>query len=365
MNWNDWSRHWPVDADTAEALHPQLRKSLTDTFRVDLSYADLMRPGRTGQILLERMGVDLTPLPQSLQELITSTSCQHRIEFLRREGQIDALHRYDGRAMYLGCCRGLGSTGRGQWHGYIKGEDILPHERGRARVRFEGPSGFFGIGLFACQDEEGGWVWPWAGETWADLCEIRFAREQGWHVVVEEKIVWPEDKPLDLWADRLGRLYIKAKETGNDALAGCYRAIALHTIGRMHNLGYRTEEIEVSETDDRATVADIRGVTPTGVVIAERRPTNKPPQHCHPEWSAAIWSRSRLRITKAVLSLPPGSVHAIYGDAIYTTVGDVADREGWRDDGATGRLRLTGSWPGPMPAPKNWKALRAITGDSR
>ena len=360
MNWSEWARHWPVEVDIAETAAPQLWSSLAKTFRVNLSYADLMRPGRTGQILLERMCVDLTPLPQSLQELITSTSCQHRIEFFRREGEIDVLHQYDGRAMYLGCCRGLGIAG-GKWF-QIQGQDILPSERGRARIIFEAPANWYNIGLFACQNDEGGWVWPMCGETWADLCEIRFAREQGWMVHVEEKLVWPEGNPLDLWSERLGRLYIKTKETGNDALAGCYRAIALHTIGRMHNLGYRTEEIEVSETDDRATVADIRGVTATGVVIAERRSTNKPTYHCHPEWSAAIWSRARLRIAKAILSLPRGSVHAIYGDAIFTTVRSVDGREGWQDDGAAGRLRLTGSWPGPMAAPKNWKELRAITG---
>lgn len=361
MDWKIWSDRWSVDLPMAEATAKILRRSLVSVFRFDLNYADLMRPGRTGQILLERMGVDLTPLPQEIQFLISSTSCQHRIEFFRCEQEIQSLHRYDGRVMYAGCCKDLGiSGGRHEW---IANEDIRPNERGRARIQFHAPEGWSHIGLFACQDSEGSWKWPLFGETWADLSEIRLAREHGWLVQVGEKIVWPESDPLGLWASRLGSLYIKAKGEMNDALSGCFRAICLHTIGRMHNLGFRTEDVEVSDQDPRATMENVRGVTDTGVVITQRRATNKPAQHIHPEWSAAIWSRVRLRIARAALSLPSECLHAIYGDAIYTSVDGVDGREGWRDDGAVGRLRLMGSWPGPMPAPRNWSDLRQITGE--
>lgn len=363
MNWSDWSIRWSVPEHAAEATAKSIRRTLADAFRVDLTYADLMRPGRTGQILLERMGVDLTPLPEDIQLLISSTACQHRIELFPRDTKIDALHRYDGRVMYVGCCRGLGVAG-GRYE-RVMHEDIHPHERGRAKIRFVAPDDWNHIGLFAIQDDEGGWGWPYSGfgETWADLSEIRLARQLGWWVLVEEKIVWPEDRPLDLWSTLLGRLYVRAKEAGNDDLAGCYRAICLHTIGRMHNLGYRTEDVEVSDGDLRATVENVRGVTDTGVVIAQRRATNKPPQHIHPEWSAAIWSRARLRIARAALSLPPDALHAIYGDAIYTSLTGVDGREGWRDDGSVGRLRLNGSWTGPMSAPCTWSDLKKITGE--
>lgn len=363
MDWSQWSAKWSVPVETAERTAKILRRSLVDVFRVDLTYADLMRPGRTGQILLERTGVDLTPLPSNLQLLISSTACQHRIEMIPTPAhQINALYRYDGRAMYVGCCRGLGVAG-GQY-GVAQDEDIIGSERGRARVRFVAPAGWSHIGLFACQDDEGGWIWPRRGETWADLSEIRLARDNGWEVKVVEKITWPDADPLGPWASKLGNLYTRAMENKNDVVAGCYRAICLHTVGRMHNLGYRSEDIAVPDGDARATVQTVRGVTDTGLIISQRRATNKPAEHIHPEWSAAIWSRARLRIARAVLSLSAGSVYAIYGDAIYTSVGHVDGREGWRDDGTVGRLRLTGSYAGPMERPRDWQTLRRITGEA-
>lgn len=358
MDWNVWSDRWGVDVSSAEQMAKLLRRQLADTFRVDMTFADLMRPGRTGQILLERTGVDLLPLPEDLQLLISSTACQHRIEFFRRSGDISSLHKYDCRLAYAGCCKGLGVAG-GRWS-RIEGEDIRPEERGRARIRFRAPRGWSHIGLFACQDDEGGWVWPRHGETWADLSEIRFAREHDWLVHVDEKLVWPEDRPLDLWADRLGRLYLKAKEAKNDALAGCIRAVCLHTIGRFHNLGFRTETVEVPDGDARATIRNVCGVSDNGVLVKERRRTGKPAQHVHPEWSAAIWSRMRLRVSRACLSLPADSLHAIYGDAIYTSIAGVDGCEGWHDDGAVGRFRLTRSWPGLMAAPRNWAELHRL-----
>lgn len=358
MDWNVWSSRWGIDVSSAEQTAKLLRRQLADAFRVDLTYADLMRPGRTGQILLERTGVDLTPLPENLQFIISSTACQHRIEFWRRPGSIPCLRKYDSRLAYAGCCRGLGVAG-GRWS-TATGEDIRPEERGRARIRYHAPEGWSHIGLFACQDDEGGWIWPRQGETWADLSEIRFARDNGWLVHVDEKLVWPEDRPLDNWAERLGRLYIRAKGAENDDLAGCIRDVCLHTIGRMHNLGYRTETVEVADGDPRATIDNVCGVSEGGVLVKERRKTAKPAQHVHPEWSAAIWSRMRLRVSRACLSLPAESIHAIYGDAIYTSIEGVDGREGWRDDGAVGRFRLMRSWPGPMASPQAWAELHRL-----
>lgn len=84
---------------------------------------------------------------------------------------------------------------------------------------------------------------------------------------------------------------------------------------------------------------------------------DKPPQQCHPEWSAAIWSRVHIRVAKALLSVPREAVVAVRGDAIYLT--DRAPEIDEQDDGAVGRLRVKGYVSGPLPAPQGWPALRA------
>src|SRR5690348_10184003 len=207
-----WASNWGVPADQARPIREQMHQELfaawnsprttPDTGRIFLFPDHLQRPGQTGMYLLEKMGVDLTPLPKDLQLLISSTSCQHRIEFFgTQEETIPRLVYYDGRAMYLGCCQGLGIAGGRYTH--TEGEDIREDERGRALVRYRYPDDWSHVGLLPMKTETVGWCWPsephWY-ETWADLCEIRFARSQGWQVEVMEKLTWPEARPLDLWA---------------------------------------------------------------------------------------------------------------------------------------------------------------------
>jgi len=309
--------------------------------------------------LLAKMGVDLTPLPAHLQHLITRTSCQHRIELFPREGELPALHYYDGRAMYLGCCQGLGIAGGRYRHEVGFPMDIEGSERGRANVVFSPPRDWRHVGLLAVQGEGGGWGWPIEGlwETWADLCEIRFARQHGWEVRVIEKVVWPEARPLDVWADRLSRLYLQAKAQQKEALAGCYRAIALHTIGRFHNLGYRDRRVVVDADDERVTFDNVERIGPEGVQIKERVPVEKPPEQCHPEWSSAVWSKVRLRICKHLMALPRECLVGVRGDAIFMT-----RDPGWEDSGKCGVLRRKASKEGPFPAPVSWAAVSAIVG---
>jgi hypothetical protein len=374
-----WAHHWGVPAALAQAVRDQMHRELyhvfnsprttPDTGRILLFPDHLQRPGQTGMYLLEKMKVDLTPLPKDLQFLISSTSCQHRIEFLGavptvKQGEgliIPRLVYYDGRAMYLGCCQGLGIAGGRYTH--TEGEDIREDERGRARVAFSAPWGWDHVGLLPVKGLSG-WEWPTGPathqrETWADLCEIRFARSQGWAVEVLEKTTWPEARPLDLWAQRLSRLYLKARQEGQDDLAGCYRAIALHTIGRLHNLGYRDSREVVEAGDERATFEATERVGPEGVTIKTRVAVDKPQQECHPEWSAAVWSKVHLRVAKALMATDRANILAVRGDAIYL-LHQPHDPE-WVDDGKVGKIRLKGIWNGPLPAPRHWADLKKIT----
>src|SRR6185437_16680544 len=117
-----WAAQWSVPVEMAEATRYTLQRELYHTWNSPRTTPDtgtiylfpdhLQRPGATGIYLLEAMKVDLTPLPKELQFLISSTSCQHRAEFFgTQEEAIPRLVYYDGRAMYLGCCQGLGIAG--------------------------------------------------------------------------------------------------------------------------------------------------------------------------------------------------------------------------------------------------------------
>lgn len=373
MDLQQWAQAWDVPADQAKAVRYRLATAVRIAFNPSSSvlrhgYLTVIEdrigtPGAFGLYLLTQMGTDLTPLPEAERLLIVNTSCQHRIELLPGTGEIPALHYYDGRAMYLGCC-GYAATAGGQYR-RVEGEDIRPEERGRARVAFRAPYGWDHLGLLAVKRPDGeGWCWPadhchgdrWV--TWADLCEIRLARQMGWEVEVLEKLVWPESKPLGLWADRLSRLYLHAAER-DPVLARCYRAIALHAIGRLHNVGWREERSVVPVDDPRATFEAVEAIDGQEAHIVERVQFGKIAAYSHPEWSAAIWSVVHRRVAQALLSVPREWVVGVRGDAVYLTH-PAPDDGPWQDDGKCGRLRLKGSRSGPLPYPRLWADLTSV-----
>lgn len=367
MDLQQWAQAWDVPADQAKAVRYRLATAVRIAFNPSSSvlkhgYLTVIEdrigtPSALGLYLLTQMGTDLTPLPEAERLLIVNTSCQHRIELLPGTGEIPALHYYDGRAMYLGCC-GYAATAGGRYR-RVEGEDIRPDERGRARVAFDAPPGWDHLGLLAVKRADGeGWEWPLAGETWADLCEIRLARQMGWEVEVLEKITWPESAPLKLWADRLSRLYLHAAER-DPVLARCYRSIVLHAIGRLHNVGWRDERSVVPVDDPRATFEAVEAIDGQEAHIVERVQFGKLPHYSHPEWSAAIWSICHVRVAQALLSVPREWVVGVRGDAIYLKY-PAPDDGPWRDDGKCGRIRLKGSRSGLLPYPRSWADLRSM-----
>jgi hypothetical protein len=54
---------------------------------------------------------------------------------------------------------------------------------------------------------------------------------------------------------------------------------------------------EVAADDELATLKSVRGVTPDGnrIVALDIQPGEES-QSQHPEWSTAIWARSRLKV---------------------------------------------------------------------
>lgn len=382
-----WSEAWGVEEKAALRLVAVLRKQLGEKFGQEK--VPLWRPTATGQWLLEHSGVNLTPLPEEVRQLIVSTSCQHRMELLWQGGprygeftrdgsrgvywELPSLCYYDGRAMYMGLTGGEIGCGP---VAHRRGSALCGEDRGRCRVRFRVPSDWQHIGLLAVKDPDrpNGWLWPseprsvW--ETWADCAEVRFAERQGWGVEVEEALLLQPAKPLQQWGGALASLYRKAKDAGDDTLAGCYRAICLNTIGACHNLGTYTKTEAFAEGDEALIPAGGSVEFEAGRYVRrtrERLQLHNPERWSHPEWSSAIWSLTHLRVAKALLWTHRKNIVGVRGDGIFMTDGPslaggcyASGDDPWKDDGKPGRLRLKGSLAGPLPAPRNLAELSAL-----
>jgi hypothetical protein len=90
----------------------------------------------------------------------------------------------------------------------------------------------------------------------------------------------------------------------------------------------------------------------------------------HPEWSAAIWARARVRLLAGpggvgALALPPGTVVAFRTDALYVTGAARELVRTWPDDGRPGRFRVELDSSTTAPWPANLAALFAIRDDER
>lgn len=372
-----WAEEWGCTEQEVPKLIYMLRAQLRARFGLE-SDPPLFRPSATGLWLLEKSGADLAPIPEDVRRLIMATSCQHRIEFFGAgAGEIPGFAYYDGRAMYMDCCRGLyaGPCEKSEWTLPVT-LDEYRGKVGRAYVRFIIPPTWQHVGLLPVKQESAtGWAWPsepgYEGETWADLCELRFAQEQGWAIQVAGAITFAGSDPMDAWQRRLVSLYKGAQRCHDQSLARAYRAICINAIGALHNLGTYTHVDHVAEGEEAAIPAGATAWAEEGGYTVERRARAKqwkPEKYSHPEWSAATWSRCHLRVAKALLTVPRRSVLGVRGDALYLAdlVGLVANIDGpwkscaWYDDGELGRIRRKGYLPGPLPAPRTMADLTRL-----
>ena len=352
-----WAQAWGVVKDEAPQLIERLRRELRKSFALDRD-PPLWSPRTTGQWLLKQTGVDLEPLPYVVRKTIVNNACQHRMEVFDRGPTIPALHYYDGRAMYLGLCDSEIGCGLLPSECYVAG-----HHRGRYLVDFQVPDDWQHVGLLAVKSETGdGWDWPnkpgsWH-QTYADCAEVRFAIQQGWRCDIRGAILLRPGRPLGQWGRRLVSLHQKAGEAGCRPLQRAYRAIALHTIGALHNLGTYDRETFVPEGAERSIPERAEVMTAPGgytVTTREKALHWKPEEMSHPEWSAAIWSLCHLRVNKALLACDLETVLGVRGDAIY-----LSEPAPLEDDGKVGRLRLKGSMVERMMAPQTLADLTRL-----
>jgi hypothetical protein len=343
-----------------QTLNARLARSFGDGAQL------LGSPSVTGRSLAGLTGKLGEQLPGDVRELITATNYQGRIQVFEQDRRrIPGLAHLDARVAYGACTRELG-TGPAT----LDTVRELPLDargrlmaRGRLRVRVTVPPGWDHVGLLARVPGPSPTEYPTAGsfETWADVAECAIALEAGWRLDVLERLLLTQAKPLDLWRDRLERIWRElAADVELDPIVaelarGAIRRLVIFGIG-----GFAQREQTV--IDYYADPADV----PPGVAFDEapdgpgwitRRRVAADPRWAYPELAGQIWARARARLLKApggagALALPGRDVIAFRTDSIYT----VADPR-WADDGAWGRYRLKGLLTKPIGAPANHEAL--------
>jgi hypothetical protein len=353
------------------ALQDKLREAFGDSTRL------LSTPAVTGRDLWQRTIGPKTTYPvlsDEIRELLHSTAGQGRIELVQppsEHAKINGVHVRDGRLMYSALTWGM-PIGPPTLHtremiDRLAAGELQKAVMGRSRwhVRATVPQTWdrsFGL-LMAPREGGQGWRYP-AGrgetfETWCDGSELWLAMSQGWDVEMLGAITWREGKPLNTWTDKL--LAIWQWFEGHPFERLCRRAIRsliLFAVGAFASRGrtstYALPEAEAAKVPNGARPSRAGGM----LVWTEAAPaTGWAEQLAHPEWSATIWARARVRLLDGpgikgegrtgALHLPPGvDVLGFRTDALVLT-GD----PGWGDDGKAGRLRYDGDLPGVEPWP--------------
>lgn len=333
-------------------------------------------PGSTGRDVWLRTipaGVEYPVMSEAAQAFVRSVAGQGRIEVLPPAREtLPALYELDARLAYLGCLSNLPigepvtvTVRAGEWI------ESHPYAPGWARARWAAPTGWKRPGILTAntiRDDAGRPVWPLDGEGWANLAAIRLARAWGWSVTMDRAVAWERTAhPM--------RTFVRAMTRGLDSPAegvepavwrASWRAMALHTIGAMYAAPRKVTHILPIDQADAAP-ADAENFRPMPAQGIVRYVTTVPalwPDTHHPEWSATVWERARVRLLDAqgstgervgALHVPAGNVVAMRTDALYLT-----RDPGWRDDGAIGRYRVKRSAAGPHVWPTSQRELLRI-----
>jgi hypothetical protein len=336
-------------------------------------------PATTARHVFQLCGQPHEVLPDDIQHLVRSTAGQARIELLPTEGPtIPGLAVYDGRFAYAACAAELPTGMPEHWRGDHPHGD---YARSRVLVDFRVPASWDHVGLLP-EMEGTGWSWPSApghlGRSWVDGVELALARRHGWHVDVLESLVWPsKGDPLGPWVRRLVRLREDAEQLVDEPVRQLVRAalrnMLVAGVGAFHGRPHMvTKSVPLGQPVELPEGATIPEIQHDALVWHEPTPARWP-ELSHPEWSAAVWARARVRLLDApaagrtrvgALHVPRSELLGFRTDAIYMT----AD-PGWPDDGAVGRFRLELAHVGELPAPASsldllrlWNELEAGDG---
>jgi hypothetical protein len=337
-------------------------------------------PATTGRHLFQLVaGHEHPVLPDDVQHLIRSTAGQARIELLAPEAEtIPGLCVYDGRFAYAACAAELPTGMPEHWRGEHPHGD---YARSRQLVDFTVPASWDHVGLLPEMAGDG-WSWPskpgHVGRSWVDGVEVALARRHGWNVKPLECLVWPtKGDPMKPWVRRLVALREDAEQLQNEAVRqlvrGAVRSMLVAGVGAFHGRPHMvTKSAPLGERVELPEGATIPEVQHDALVWQEPTPARWA-ELSHPEWSAAVWARARVRLLDApapdrqrvgALHVPRAELLGFRTDAVYMT----ADPS-WPDDGAVGRFRLELAHVGELPAPRSsldllrlWNELEATHG---
>jgi CBS domain-containing protein len=373
-----WFGHGAYSARDAAFAWYQLGKELGEACRGAVL---MSTPSTTGRDVWRRMipaKSDGYPvLSDELRQLIQTTSGQGRRELVRHEpATLGMVTQYDMRIAYAALTWGMPvgapeMVTQRMWNALTdEDQGKTLRRRGRWLVRATVPGGWEHVGILPYLGPEG-WSWPSKPGTtftsWSSSPEVAVAREHGWHVEVIEGFHFAEGKPLNNWKDKLmeihGRLRPDKPPVVNGLIASAVRMMILGTIGAFAS---RTRPVTHTAAEGEALPNDaqVREVAGTYVWETAGERSEWTERASHPEWSAEIWARCRVRLleTPAVqgvrtgaLWVPPGNVIGFRTDGL-TLFGDPR----WPDDGAPGRYRLTGRARGAFGWPQTDAALSQL-----
>lgn len=364
-----WSEMWGIE-DTPEnrqEISTSLWNGLSRRMRrVIPCHPELLRtPWWAGLYLLQKMEVDLQPIPADWRQTIRDNAVQHRIQWLADpKKRVGSVYCYDGRAMYLGCCDYISLPAGAAERAPVDLVKDLDRQ-GLVRVEFASPDGDWGsVGLLPYRDRDGSVNWQNAGCGWCGISEARLALRQGWIVNVTDGISWSvadkyQRSPLRMLMHLLADLREQALVSRRKDLAAAYRNIGVQTIGELWSDGSKTVY-----APGEGTLATYAGLDAEGRELhAKTVNRGKRPEWSHPEIAALVWAAARRRVTLALLEVPAETVLAVYGDAIYLS--DPAPtsagmRSAWHDSGKAGDLRFAWKWEGKPRRLKDWADLAEI-----
>jgi hypothetical protein len=303
-------------------------------------------------------GVTYPGVPAAVGEWLRATSGQGRVEvFAPAADCVRGVYEYDARLAYIGVLDDLPIGTPAHLVG-VEARDWYanrPHGRARYRVEYEAPADW-GRRPGIIPSEVAGW--PLTGAGWCDAAAVHLAAYWGWRVRVVEAVVWERSaSPFRPWARGILRVMASPPRGVDPAVwRAVWRSVSLHTIGAMHGSPRRRTRYGTTPPEGARECRPARG---GGVGVFRWVEHEAPawPETVHPEWTATIWERARLRLLSAptgtrgvrvgALHVPETMVIALRNDAVYLT-----SPVEWPDDGRPGRFRLKKQAEGPFEWPR-------------
>lgn len=356
----------------------------------------------------------MRPIDPDIGREIQATEPQHRNEiYTAGEGHCDcgdcvalitaeeipAFFYADGRFMYHGVAKQASGAGPAIRLTAEQAAELFtrdPYFPARFKVRFEVPDYWDHLGFFPVKHDSAarGWHWPnrpgYVGETWANMMEIHTAiREGGWSIKFIEGVQLTKTNVVQPLAHVCGNMIshldqMRARkdigDVGHEVISAAIKHMFRVTIGSFSRRQRNTTRFasRFEEISNNAIGGSARQ-TANGGWMYEVASGSKPDDidTYHPEVAAMVWGASRTRVLRfsqhrgqqlyGALQIEPQDLIGIQGDAVYTTTlvrSTLPVEMGGIDDGSSGRLRIKGYLPGPLPTPSTLMDRQELSNNS-